>query len=90
MCPPLSTVQTGKGRPLMKELIGLIARALVDQPEAVFVSEINGSYISIVALRAAKENIGKRGRTADALRTVVTPFPPKRRSAYSLKSLINL
>jgi hypothetical protein len=81
MCAPLDTVQTGKGRPLMKELIELIARALVDQPEAVFVNEINGSYTSIVELRVAKEDIGKiigkRGRTADALRTLVNAISSK-------------
>jgi hypothetical protein len=81
MCAPLDTVQTGKGRPLMKELIELIARALVDQPEAVFVNEINGSYTSIVELRVAKEDIGKiigkRGRTADALRMLVNAISSK-------------
>ncbi|MGD8702668.1 MAG: KH domain-containing protein [Desulfosarcina sp.] len=65
----------------MKELIELIARALVDQPEAVFVNEINGSYTSIVELRVAKEDIGKiigkRGRTADALRTLVNAISSK-------------
>jgi predicted RNA-binding protein YlqC (UPF0109 family) len=64
-------VKTGKGRPLMKELIERIARSLVDQSEAVFVTEINGSHTSIVELRVAKKDIGKRGRTADALRTLV-------------------
>ena len=61
----------------MKESIELIARALVDQPEAVFVTEINGSYTSIVELRVAKEDIGKRGRTADALRTLVNAISSK-------------
>jgi predicted RNA-binding protein YlqC (UPF0109 family) len=85
MCPPLSTVQTGKGRPLMKELVERIARAQVDQPKAVFVTELNGSYISIVALRVAKEDIGKRGRTADALRTVVNAVSSKAKKRLRLE-----
>ena len=43
----------------MKEMIEIIARALVDRPDAVFVTEINGSHTSIVELRVAKEDIGK-------------------------------
>jgi predicted RNA-binding protein YlqC (UPF0109 family) len=81
MCAPLNTVQAKKGRFLMKELIERIARSLVDQSEAVFVTEINGSHTSIVELRVAKEDIGKiigkRGRTADALRTIVNAVSSK-------------
>jgi len=65
----------------MKELIELIACAPVDQPEAVFVDEINGSYTSIVEFRVANKDIGKiidkRGRTADALRTLVNAVSSK-------------
>jgi predicted RNA-binding protein YlqC (UPF0109 family) len=53
----------------------------VDQSEAVIVTEINGSHTSIVELRVAKEDIGKiigkRGRTADALRTIVNAVSSK-------------
>jgi len=65
----------------MKRLIEIIARALVDQPDAVFVTVINGSYTSIIELRVAKEDIGKiigkQGRTADALRTLLNAVSSK-------------
>ena len=60
----------------MKELIAHIARALVDKPEEVVVTEKEGKRISVIELRVAKEDfgkvIGKRGRTAEAIRTVLT------------------
>ena len=60
----------------MKELIAHIARALVDKPEEVVVTEKKGERISVIELRVAKEDfgkvIGKRGRTAEAIRTVLT------------------
>jgi uncharacterized protein len=60
----------------MKELIAHIARALVDKPEEVVVTEKEGERIYVIELRVAKEDfgkvIGKRGRTAEAIRTVLT------------------
>ena len=60
----------------MKELIAHIARALVDKPEEVVVTEKEGERISVIELRVAKEDfgkvIGKHGRTAEAIRTVLT------------------
>jgi len=65
----------------MKEMIEIIARALVNEPDAVFVTEINGSHTSILELRVAKEDIGKiigrQGRTADALRTLLNAVSSK-------------
>lgn len=59
----------------MKEIIETIAQALVDQPELVSVTEIGGMHTSILELRVAKEDvgkiIGKHGRTAGALRTIL-------------------
>jgi uncharacterized protein len=60
----------------MKELITIIARELVDKPEEVVVTEKEGERISVIELRVAKEDfgkvIGKRGRTAEAIRNVLT------------------
>ena len=60
----------------MKELITIIARELVDKPEKVVVTEKEGERISVIELRVAKEDfgkvIGKRGRTAEAIRTLLT------------------
>jgi uncharacterized protein len=60
---------------IMKDVIELIAKAMVDQPDRVSVTEIGGEYTSILELRVAKEDIGKiigkQGRNADALRTIL-------------------
>ena len=59
----------------MKELISYIAQALVDYPEQVEVSEVEGNQTSVLELKVAKEDlgkvIGKQGRIAKAIRTVV-------------------
>ncbi len=59
----------------MKELLETIARALVDYPDEVSVNEVEGDNITILELRVSKEDmgkvIGKQGRIAKAVRTVV-------------------
>lgn len=59
----------------MKELITMIAQALVDKPDEVIVSEREGNPGSVLELRVDKEDlgkiIGKQGRTAKALRTIL-------------------
>lgn len=59
----------------MGELVKLIAQSLVDQPEAVTVSEVEGASSVIVELRVSPDDmgkvIGKQGRIAKAIRTVV-------------------
>ncbi len=59
----------------MKELLELIAKALVDNPDEVSVSEVGGQQMIIFELRVAQEDlgkvIGKQGRTARAIRTIV-------------------
>ncbi len=59
----------------MKEIIETIAKALVDQPDLVRVTEIDGLHTSIVELKVAKADIGKvigkQGRTAQAMRTLL-------------------
>ncbi len=60
----------------MKDLITYIAKALVDNPEEVVVTEIDGEQTSVIELKVAKEDIGKiigkRGRTAQAIRTILS------------------
>jgi predicted RNA-binding protein YlqC (UPF0109 family) len=60
----------------MKDLITTIAKALVDKPEEVVVTEKEGQQVSVLELRVAKDDlgkiIGKRGRTADAIRTILS------------------
>lgn len=59
----------------MRELVEYIARALVDNPDAVQVSQVEGERSLILELRVAAEDmgkvIGKQGRIAKAIRTVV-------------------
>jgi predicted RNA-binding protein YlqC (UPF0109 family) len=59
----------------MKDLIKYIAQALVDDPEAVEVSEVAGEQTSVIELKVAKDDlgkiIGKQGRTARAIRTIL-------------------
>ena len=60
----------------MKELIKYIVQALVDKPEQVKVEEVEGRQSSVFELKVAKEDlgkvIGKQGRTAHAIRTILT------------------
>ncbi len=59
----------------MKELIERIARALVDKPEEVTVTAVEGSQSTVLELKVAKDDlgkiIGKQGRTARSLRTIL-------------------
>ena len=65
----------------MKELIKYIAQALVDNPDVVEVSEVLGEQTSVLELRVAKEDlgkvIGKQGRTAKAMRTILSAASTK-------------
>jgi predicted RNA-binding protein YlqC (UPF0109 family) len=65
----------------MKELIAYIAKALVDRPEDVVVTEIEGEQTSVIELKVAKEDlgkvIGKQGRTARAMRTILSAASTK-------------
>ena len=59
----------------MKDLIAYIAKALVNKPEEVVVTEIEGQQIYVIELKVAEKDIGKiigkRGRTARAIRTIL-------------------
>jgi len=59
----------------MKDLIAYIAKALVDDPEEVVVTEINGTQSSVIELKVSKDDIGKiigkHGRTVMAIRTIL-------------------
>ena len=59
----------------MKELILVMARALVDKPDEVEIKEVEGEVTTILELRVAKEDlgkvIGKQGKTAHAMRSIL-------------------
>ncbi len=73
----------------MKDLIEIIAKALVDKPEAVEVREVVGQHASVIELKVAKEDlgkvIGKRGRNAEAIRTILIGSSAKTRRRYLLE-----
>ena len=60
---------------MLKELVEYLAKSLVDKPEEVHVSEVGGEQTTVYELRVAKEDlgkiIGKQGRTARAMRTIL-------------------
>jgi uncharacterized protein len=74
---------------MLKELIDYMARALVDNPEQVHVSEVEGEQTSVIELRVAKEDlgkvIGKQGRTARAMRTILSAASTKIRKRAVLE-----
>ena len=73
----------------MKEFIERIAKALVDQPDAVKVTEVEGERTSIIELSVAKEDmgkvIGKEGRTATAMRTLLNAVGMKQKKRTILE-----
>ncbi len=73
----------------MKELIEYIAKSLVDQPDAVKVTEVEGERTSVIELSVAKEDmgkvIGKQGRTATAIRTLLNAASMKQKKRTILE-----
>jgi uncharacterized protein len=71
------------------ELMENVAKALVDNPEKVVVQELKGRNTSVIELRVAKEDvgkiIGKKGRNADALRTILGAAATKQGKTYVLE-----
>ena len=65
----------------MKELILVMARALVDKPDEVKIKEIEGDVTTILELKVAKEDlgkvIGKQGKTAHAMRSILNATATK-------------
>ncbi len=73
----------------MKDLISYIAKALVDQPDKVSVAEIEGGNTNVLELSVAKADmgkiIGKQGRNAQAIRTILNAASGKTRKRYILE-----
>jgi len=73
----------------MKDLIKFMAQALVDHPDQVEVAEVAGEQTSVIELRVAKEDlgkvIGKQGRTAKAMRTILSAASTKIRKRTVLE-----
>ena len=75
----------------MKELVETIAKALVDHPENVRVKSGEGAQITVLELQVHPEDLGKvigrQGRTAKAIRTVLGVAGIKARKRYTLEIL---
>jgi predicted RNA-binding protein YlqC (UPF0109 family) len=75
----------------VKELLELIAKSLVDQPEDVAVSEIEGEQTTVLELKVAQDDlgkvIGKQGRTARSIRTILAAAGMKLRKRVVLEIL---
>ncbi len=75
----------------VRELVDYIARALVDLPDEVDVNEIAGEQTSVIELKVSKSDlgkvIGKQGRTARAMRTILTAASTKLRKRSVLEIL---
>lgn len=73
----------------MKELVRCIAVSLVDHAAKIQISEIEGHQTNIIELKVAKEDIGKvigrQGRTADAVRTIINCAAAKSAKRYILQ-----
>ena len=73
----------------MKELVTFIATSLVDQPDAVEVTEVEKDDTLVFELRVAKEDlgkvIGKQGRTARAVRTLLSAAAGKENKKVRLE-----
>ncbi len=75
----------------MKELVELIVKSLVDNPDKVKVTQLNGEQSSIIELAVAPEDmgkvIGKQGRNAQAIRVIVAAAGMKLKKRVSLEIL---
>jgi predicted RNA-binding protein YlqC (UPF0109 family) len=75
----------------MKELVEEIARALVDHPEGVQVKAVEGSQVTVLELRVHPEDLGKvigrQGRTAKAIRTLLGAAGMKLHKRFTLEIL---
>ena len=73
----------------MKELIEYIAKSLVDQPDEVKVTVVEGERTSVIELSVANEDmgmiIGKQGRTATAMRTLLNAASMKQKKRTILE-----
>jgi uncharacterized protein len=75
----------------MKDLVEEIAKALVDAPDSVTVKEVEGERVTVLELRVASEDIGKiigkQGRTARCIRTLLGAVGMKQNRRFELSIL---
>ena len=75
----------------MRALVEQIARALVDAPEQVSVQAVDGEQVTVLELRVSPDDlgkvIGKQGRTARSIRTILSAAGMKLRKRFTLEIL---
>ena len=75
----------------MKELVTEIAKVLVDSPDEVAVREVEGEQVTVLELRVAPNDlgkvIGKQGRTARSIRTLLSAAGVKMNRRFTLEIL---
>lgn len=75
----------------MRELVEYIVKSLVDKPEAVSVKETQGETVTILEIRTAPEDsgkvIGREGRIANAIRTIVKAAAAKQQKRITVEIL---
>ncbi len=75
----------------MKELVEYIVKALVDKPESVVITETEGENVTVLEIRVDKDEvgkvIGKEGRIANAIRTVVKSAGAKQKKRITVEIL---
>ncbi len=73
----------------MKELVEIMAKALVDNPDQVRITEISAEHALVIELKTAKEDvgkiIGKKGRNVQAIRTILNAASAKLRKRVILE-----
>jgi len=73
----------------VKEMVELIAKSLVDNPDKVQVTQLDGEQSSILELKVAQEDIGKiigkQGRTAQAIRIILGAAGMKLKKRFNLE-----
>jgi uncharacterized protein len=75
----------------MKELVEAIAKALVDKPDEVQVHAVDGEQVTVLELRVAPDDLGKvigrQGRTAKSIRTILGAAGMKLKKRFTLEIL---
>lgn len=75
----------------MRELVEAIAKALVDHPEQVQVHAVDGEQVTVLELKVAPDDLGKvigrQGRTAKSIRTLLGAAGMKLRKRFTLEIL---
>jgi len=77
----------------VKQLVETVCKSLVDNPDQVVVTQIDGEQTTILELRVHQSDlgkvIGKQGRTARAIRTILAAAGMKQRRRYNLEIIEN-